>query len=618
MKKKIEQKLNEFKKASHHRGFLLEKNHIDEDSRTVQLAFSSEDPYERWFGMEILGHKKSEVDLTRMSDAPLLVGHDHSDQVGVIEDVSIDSDARGRAVVRFGKSARASEIFQDVVDGIRRQVSVGYYVNEMKLEKETDEGPDEYRVTKWQPFEVSMVSVAADPTVGVGRNAEELNIKTPKEEIKMGDYTPEKAPVSIDVDAERETARAEERSRVSELLATGQNYDAAELAQKHIDAGGSVDDLNRDILKRNGQNAIKAEDPVIGMSEKEAQRFSITKAINALANPQDHRAQKDASFEFECSRAACDVMKKESQGIMIPADVLTRDLNVGTAIDGGNLVATDLMSGSFIDKLENALAVNQAGATILTGLNGNIAIPRQTGGTSHYWLAESGTPTEASATFDQVALTPKTVGAYTEISRKLIQQSSIAVEGFVQNELALRLALAIDSAAVSGTGASNQPEGILNTTGIGSVAGGTNGLAPTWSHVVQLESAVANDNAAMGNMMYLTNTKVRGILKETEKFSGGGREIWTGDTNPLNGYGTVVSNQVPSTLTKGSASGICSAIIFGNFADLIIGMWGGLDLQVNPYSLDTSGAVRVTAFQDTDISVRHPESFSAMLDALTS
>lgn len=244
-----------------------------------------------------------------------------------------------------------------------------------------------------------------------------------------------------------------------------------------------------------------------------------------------------------------------------------------------------------------------------------MAIPKQTGGATGYWLAESGTPTESQQTIGQVPLTPKTVGAYTDISRKLLQQSSIDVEAFVRGDLATVLGLAIDLAGIAGTGANNQPRGILNTVGIGSVIGGTNGAAPTWANIVALESEVAAANADVGRLHYLTNALVRGVLKTTEKASGTAQFVW--NSNDVNGYTPIVSNQVPSDLTKGSAEDICSAIIFGNFADLLIGMWGGLDLLADPYTASTSGTVRVVALQDADIAVRHAESFAAMQDALT-
>jgi HK97 family phage major capsid protein len=347
--------------------------------------------------------------------------------------------------------------------------------------------------------------------------------------------------------------------------------------------------------------------------------------MNALANPQDRRAQESAAFEIECSNAAQQQRSDgEMRGYTVPVDVLRpsregsqRDLVVGTSTAGGHTVATDLLAESFIDLLRNNMALQGLGARMLTDLNGNIAIPRQTGGATAYWVAESGAPTESQQAFDQVAMTPKTVGAYTDISRKLLLQSSIDVEAFVRQDLAVTLALAIDLAGINGSGSSNQPRGVLNTSGIGSVVGGTDGAAPDYADIVGLETAVAVDNAAIGSLGYLTNAAVRGKLKLTEKFSGtNGNPVWE-DGNNLNGYSAAVSNQVPSNLTKGSASGICSAIMFGNWADLLIGMWGGLDLMVDPFTSSTSGTVRIVALQDVDVAVRHAESFSAMVDALT-
>jgi HK97 family phage major capsid protein len=255
------------------------------------------------------------------------------------------------------------------------------------------------------------------------------------------------------------------------------------------------------------------------------------------------------------------------------------------------------------------------GANMMNNLVGNIAIPRQTGGATAYWVAESGAVTESQAAFDQVTLSPETVGAFSDISRRLLLQSSMDVEAFVRNDLATTLALEIDRAAINGSGSSNQPTGILNVSGIGSVVGGTNGAAPDWADIVDLESAVAVDNADVGTLGYLTNSAVRGKLLQTEKASSTGQFIWT-DNNTLRGYKAAVSNQVPSTLTKGSSS-VCSAIIFGNWNDLLIGTWGGIDINIDTSTGSASGTVRVVALQDVDVAVRHAESFAAMQDATT-
>jgi len=382
-------------------------------------------------------------------------------------------------------------------------------------------------------------------------------------------------------------------------------------------------DLERDLGQSAGRQAGGMEDPRIGMSERETQRYSLLRAIRAAATG-DWRG---AGLELEASRAVAQHLKREPRGFFVPFDWMVRqagaggeqrDLVVGTDTAGGYTVSTDLLADSFIELLRNRMVVRTAGATVLAGLIGDVAIPRQTGGATAYWVAESGAPTESQQAFDQVALTPHTVGAFTDISRKLLLQSSLDIEAFVRSDLATALALAIDYAALHGSGSSNQPTGVAHTTGIGSVAGGTNGAAPTWAHIVQLETEVAVDNADIGRLAYVTNAKVRGKLKQTEKASGTDLWVWTDGANPLNGYRALVSNQVRSDLDKGTSTGVCSAIFFGNWADLLIGMWGTLDILVDPYTGSTSGTVRVVAFQDVDVTVRHPESFGAMLDALTS
>lgn len=586
---------------------------VDND-RTVELSFSSETPCERWFGLEVLGHDAGEVDTSRLdSGAAVLVNHDTSEiPVAVVESTTI-ANGRGTARIRFGESSRAEEVFKEVQAGVLRHVSVGYFVREMELTKSRDDGPDEYRVTRWEPFEISLVSVPADISVGVGREDERIQFMRYFE-------MPDKQTRSQAIATKSNPAVLAERERVEELTKTGEVYGVEELAAQFIQSGASVEDLNKAILERRGLQPTKAEDPSIGLTDAEVGRYSIIRAINAKLDPDNFA--RHAGFELEVSRAVEQQSGRELRGnLHIPNDILIaqRDLTVGVAADGGNLVGTVLDANSFIDLLRNALAMIQLGATHLPGLVGNVAIPRQAGAEATFWLGENGAPTESQASFDQVTLTPTTVGAYSELSRRLLKQATPYAEILVLQSLAQSVGLAVDLAAINGSGTGDEPLGILNTSGIGDVAGGANGAAPDWDNIVDLESAVAVANADTGSVGYLTNAKVRGKCKRTFVDAGSGQRIW--DTRapqtPLNGNRAVVSNQVPSDLVKGTSGAVCSAIIFGNWSDLIIGMWGGLDLQVNPYSLDTTGAVRITAFQDVDIAVRHAESFAAMQDALT-
>jgi len=581
------------------RSYELRADDVNEESREVGIAFSSEEGVERWFGNEVLDHSASSVRLGRLSDGgPLLVDHDPTDHVGTVESASIGSDRVGRAVVRFGRSERANEIFNDVVDGIRKHISVGYRIHKMQPEEEVE---DSFRAVDWEPYEVSLVSIPADASVGVGRNASEdfeTEIET-KEEPVMTEEVKIETPVVVDVAAERDAVRKDEMNRIKGIEALGSMHNEKEMAREFISEGKGVDAFRAALLDQI-KDRPEVERPEIGMSEKESRSFSFFRAINALANPTDRRAQDAAGFEFEASAAAADRLGREPSGFFVPEDVLRakRDLTVGTATAGGNTVATELLADSFIDKLDNSMAVVASGATVLRDLNGNVAIPRATGGATAYWVAESGNVTESQQAFDQVTMTPKTVGAYTEISRKLLLQSSIDVEAFVRNDLALRLAIAIDNKALEGDGSSNTPTGIVSATGVGSVAfaSATAGAA-TFGEIVDMETEVSQDNALLGTLAYLTNAAEAGYLKQTVKAANTAQYIMS--EGEMNGYPVVVTNNLSTA----------GQVLFGNWADLLIGYWGGLDIALDSSTGSASGTLRIVALQDVDVAVRHGSSF---------
>ena len=600
-----------------YRALDVKRDAIDAEARTVELAFSSEAPVERYFGIEILDHDPSSIRLGRLNQrGPVLVDHDPTDHVGVVESVSVDADRKARAVVRFGKSARAEEIFNDVVDGIRGNVSVGYRIHRM-IEEGTGKQTT-MRVMDWEPLEISIVSIPADAEgAGIGRSAEETFDTVIEREVEPTSIEIKETAMS-DVSTAAPSAddvRKSELGRIREIESLGNLHGQTEMAREFISNGKSLDAFRAELLKKIETRKVagpEGAESSIGMSDKEVRSYSLVRAINAMVT----RDWSDAGLELEASRAVAEKIGKKAQGIYLPMDVMSRDLTVGTNSAGGYTVGTDMMGGSFIDLLRNRMMVMQMGARLMTGLNGNVAIPRQSGGATAYWVAENGAITESGQTFDQVTMSPKTIGALTDISRRLLLQSSVDVEALVRDDLATTIALALDLAAINGSGSSNQPTGILNTSGIGDVAGGTNGLAPTFAHMVELETDVATANADIGALGYLTNAKVRGKLKQTEKASSTGQFVWDG--NGVNGYNAMVSNQVPSTLDKGTSTGVCSAIIFGNWNDLIVGQWGaGIDVMVDPYTGGAAGTVRVRAMQDVDIAVRHAASFSAMQDALT-
>ena len=609
-----------------------------EDERVVELSFSSEEPFKRWWGTEILGHQAGEVDTSFVGSgrAPLLLDHNRSveKQIGVIQKIEI-ANGRGTAWVRFGKGAMATEILDRIKDGELGNISVGYEIQKLRLESEED-GHETYRATLWKPFEISVVTVPADPSVGVGRSAaaetlKTITIETHERETPMTSPNPTPAvpaaPAALDENAIRQAAQTAERGRISEIGKIGSTFNMRDKADEAIAAGVTVEQFRGAVLTALGDAAPERMSGVskVGLSEKEARNFSMLRMIRAKADPSNRKLQDDATFEYEVCEAAAEQRAKFGQstrGFAVPSDVLlqplggNRAMSYGTPTAGGNLVATDLDSANFIDILRNSMKVRSLGATVLTDLTGDLDIPRQTAAATISWGAEAADAASSDAAIDQLAFRLKTASCFTDVTRKLLNQSGTDMEAFVRRDLAMAVALGVDFAALHGTGASNQPRGIAATAGIGAVVGGANGAAPDWADIVGLETAVSVANADANNLAYLTNAKVRGALKQTEKAATTAQFVWS-DKGEMNGNRAEVSNQVSSTLTKGTATSVCSAIFYGNWADLIIAFWSGVDIVVDPFTLSKSGGVRIVVHQDCDVAPRHPQSFSAMLDALT-
>ena len=351
----------------------------------------------------------------------------------------------------------------------------------------------------------------------------------------------------------------------------------------------------------------------LGLSAKEKKNYSL---LNALGHIQ--KGNWDAlGLEGECSRAIENRVGKPPKGLYVPTEIGwgQRDLSVGSATAGGNLVGTDHLGDRFIDALRAKSIIFDIGARRMSGLVGDVAIPALNASTSTYWVAESASPTEGAPTVRQITMSPKTVGCFVDLSRKLMLQSDPSAEGIFRGDMVAQIASAIDSVAING-GGSNEPSGILQTSGIGSVALGTNGAAPTWASVVNLIKEVAIDDAEQGSRAFLTTPAAAGKLRSTAKVSGTDSKMILDDKSELFGYRVIATSLVPSNLTKGSGSSL-SAMIFGNFSDLVVGEWGSLDVIFDPYTNSTTGAMRVTAFMDVDVAVRHAESFAAIQDIVT-
>jgi HK97 family phage major capsid protein/HK97 family phage prohead protease len=608
----------DYEEKSLQRDFTLEIKQVEKEDRTIEFPFSSELPVERYFGNEVLEHSREAANLKRLNDgAPFLWNHNPDQVLGVVERAYIDEKKkRGYAKVRFSEEEFADSKFRDVKNKILRNISFGYVINK------AEEVDNSIVARDWEAFEVSLVSIPADNSIGISRSINNKIEANDMQNNNKKDNIMEEANVSASSDAlptklnlknmttnekELDLVRSEDavnkalksdRARFDQIRKTGKKYDMNDLADEYIRDGRSVQEFNQAVMDKWNPEKItpKPQDAEIGLSAAESRSFSFIKALNYLANPGDRAAREAAAFEIEASNAAAKKAGRVSRGITVPYDVMRRDLKTSPATQGGNLVQTDLDSANFIDLLRNASALDQAGATTLTGLQGNIAIPRQSGAATAYWVAEGGAPTESQQAIQQVSMIPRTCGAFTDISRKLLIQSSLDVETMVRNDIAQVIALEIDRVALYGTGSSNEPLGLHNTSGIGTESITANN--PTFAQVVNMESDVAAANALMGNLAYITGATIRGAMKVKTKDSGSGQFLWSGD-NTVNGYPAFMSNQVEA-----------GDIWFGNWSDCIIGYWSSLDLLVDPYTHSTSGTIRITALQDVDVAFRHAASYS--------
>lgn len=343
------------------------------------------------------------------------------------------------------------------------------------------------------------------------------------------------------------------------------------------------------------------ESSLLGMSERELTRYSLVKAMRQLANGE----QLDG-LEREASDATAKVIQREAKGFFIPHDIMVakRVLQSDVSTSGGYAVDSQHLAGDMIELLRNKTLVSRLGARTLSGLVGNIAIPRVTGGATAYWLPETGAVPASDQAFGQLGLVPHRLVGDTAYTKELLAQTSIDIEAFVRSDLMTVLAIAKDLAAINGAGSNGEPLGIMNNTGIGTV---TFGAAADWGHVVSFETNVANSNADVGQMAYLTTPNVRGKWKTTVKVTNQAVFLWgPGDTDfgEVNGYRAAATKQVPS-----------DKVIFGNWQDLILAEWAGIDVVVDPYSLKKVGQVEITTTLWTDIGVRHAGSFCISTDS---
>jgi hypothetical protein len=591
-----------------YRSWKIDRARIDKNKRTVEMSFASETPVERWDGNEILSHENGDFDFSRIDDGahPLLLGHDEHDpssQIGVIESARVDSDKVSRCLARFGNSAKAQEVFQDVCEGIRQYTSVGYDWTGIVNQTKSDDGKMTTRY-RWRPTHVAIVPVPADTKSGVGRSQitvkdNFMQIDTNKEIAAHADTLVKDFPHCRD-----EILTLKARALCGEL----------EFQQYRMD-----------LLQVCGSKARPKQFSVaggteLGLSRREIHSYSFREAFLSMC---DNKGKPTGCFAAEVSQQCERNTKTSSEGLMVPMDIMLggsrrdyhnkRDMNVGVFGSGGALVATDLET-PVIEVLRNRTYCLRR-ATVLAGLSSNITIPRQTSTVTPYSLPESGLVTASNLSLDQIALVPHRVSAQVIFSRQLLIQSSADIEGLVRDDSMKTMGVKIDWLSLNGGTGADEPTGIVNQPGIGSI---TFGSAPTWPQILTFEASLGSVNADRGRMAYMVNSNTRYVWKQIAKTLIGTTLVaatpaWENPGNIMpgddevrgivNGYDALATNQLNGQ------------VVFGNFMDLVIGFFGGLDIIFDPYTKAANAQNVFTINSFIDINLRHPQSFCVSTDS---
>lgn len=610
--------LRQFEGRPVSRDLEIDLESIDLERRTVEVAISSEYPVFRAEidGIEVLDHEPSSINLSRMGRAPLLDNHDRSAQIGIVEACWLDPDRRLRARVRFSKNPAAELIWLDVVDRIKVNVSLSYLVHIFVPEYGPD-GVERFRAINWEPYEVSIVSVPADPSVGVGRSFNDPHITVVRGPLMPPENTEVQEQSTVDAQRSLPPANARdpvanERRRVADIMALGETHGQRSLANDAIQRGLTVEQTTAAILSSITPRPLEPGKPQdnarelpsflgpgqnmeeLGVKPQELQSYSMMRAIEAMATGN----WKNAGFERSISLAIADASKKEARGLFVPHEtIFQRQLEKKTPGKGGVLVDTDLRIDQFVDTLRNKAMIGRLGARVLSGLVGDIAIPRKTNGTNFYWLDEDEEPELSDFDFSTLNLSPKTIAGAIAVTRKLRKQSSMSVENLMRQDMIEGLAVAIDAAQLKGTGLNNQPLGLLNQTGL---PGRTYDTAVNWDDIVDMETMIANSNADESGMAYLTSPTQRGVAKKTQVFANTGERLWGAD-NTVNGYRAFATNQMPS-----------DAWLHGDWSQIITALWGVLDLNVDKSTKAGTDGLVLRIFQDVDTQARRLESFSCL------
>ena len=535
----------------------------------------------------------------------------------------------------------AEKLYQKVQAGTLNAVSVGFLEHDghWGTKDMEDEDEETYYFDDIELMEISLVSVPSNPEALAyrGFEAKDDKLDTTKLEvaaeyltttgttnnyyylddelysniatvIKQTDLTEE---VTKSIKMEDEKKDLPENSKVDVNV----TVDASEIKEAIIEG------VTEALKTKEPEEVLPGPAPVRESKEdkKTFDQYSLREAILKFGDPKQKWDGLYKEMHEEGVKSNKDAgITGDYEGFLVPSQARAT-LQESVTAAGGATVSTDLFD--LIGTLRNRMAIAQAGMTMFPGLVGNVSIPRRTSDPTAAWRSEGGLATQSDPAYESVTMEAHRLTAYTRFSRQFLRQSSIAVEAEVRDVLAYGMANELEQTAFDGAGTSHQPEGIWTNSSVNNADHGSNGTVINWSNVVTLEGMVAADNALAGSLAYITNSTMGAYLKKLTKTDYQGGFIWenfTGLANNgmVNGYPAYVTNVISNALTKGTGTGL-SSIVFGNWADLILGSWGATEYIVDPYTRFNYDEINVISVNYFDYALRHPQSFATIEAGIT-
>lgn len=603
----------------------------EETENGIELSISSDLPYLREYGYEVLVHSPEAINLERMENgAAVLLDHDPKKQVGVVEKVWLDGN-KLRARIRFSRGPLGQEILQDVLDGIRQNVSIGYAVNQWDkpTKREMIDDTPVYKAVRWTPHEMSIVSIPADFSVGVGRSMEEEEEKEVDpmvvEEVlaEVAEVVAEEGTEGATLEVVKETLETalemvtemvesndsieEELVMDNELVEESVEDESTDEVTVEVEVDPTTADaaevpeedeadrsnkptsahIRRISVKENPSMKINQDEvrnANIQFTEKEQKQYSISRAVMSMVEG------KRDGFEWEVSQEIARQTGREASGMFVPTSV--RAYSIGDSNTAGALTFTE--GGEFIDFLRNKAVVAGLGATVMS-LTQKVALPRATADLSAQWIAEDGAgATFNSASLAQVTLSPKKLATYTGFTREALVVGSYDIENLLRNNIYNSFVTAFDRAALQGAGG-NAPTGLVSMS---IQTGNTGSAALTYENAIELFSLVAGANADMGNLAYVTTPSIKAKAMATIK-SGSTADFIVSDTEKIGLYPVAHSNNVPT-----------GVVFFGDWSQMLMAEFGAIDIVVDPYTSKHKGIIEIGATMLGDINVRQLSAFA--------